>query len=877
MTRWTYYFGNGRADGRGSDKALLGGKGANLAEMTRLEIPVPPGFTISTECCAEVIANGGQWPADLWAEVEQGLAFLEQATGRRFGDTEQPLLVSVRSGAAVSMPGMMDTILNLGLNESNLAGLAGSGGDRFAADSLRRLVQMLGDVVLGIDHDLFEEQLVAIKREAGARNDTDLGVDDLRRLVQRYRALVQQQTGKPFPDDPHEQLRLAISAVFDSWNTPRAVTYRKLNGIRGLSGTAVNVQVMVFGNRGDGSATGVCFTRNPSTGENRFYGEFLPNAQGEDVVAGTRTPLPIDAIDELLPGMLDQLLAIKDRLESHYQEMQDIEFTVEDGKLYMLQTRTGKRTGAAAVRIAVEMVAEGLIDQRTALLRVEPTALDQLLHPAFDPSAERNVVGTGLPASPGAACGQVVFTAASAEEWVERGLDVILVRNETSPEDIGGMHVAKGILTARGGMTSHAAVVARGMGTCCVAGCDALVIEAGGRSARLGEAHIAEGDWISLDGSAGQVMLGRVPTVEPTLSGDFATLMEWSDAARRLKVRTNADTPEDARRAREFGAEGIGLTRTEHMFFGDDRIASVRRMILADSERVRAAALDELLPLQRADFEGIFTAMDGLPVTVRLLDPPLHEFLPSEPEIQAALARSMGWDPEHVAARVAELHEQNPMLGVRGCRLGLLHPAIYDMQVRAIFEAAGRCQQAGIDVHPEIMIPLVGHREELARLRKRIFDAEPSLRKSSGYTGPFLVGTMIEVPRAALTAGAIAEVADFFSFGTNDLTQMGMGLSRDDTGPIIARYVNTGIYHEDPFASLDKEGVGRLVELATREGRAAKPGLKVGVCGEHGGDPSSIDFFEHVGLEYVSCSPFRVPIARLAAAQAALRRTVSED
>jgi pyruvate,orthophosphate dikinase len=868
--QWTHVFGDGQADGRGSDKVLLGGKGANLAEMVRLGIPVPPGFTLSTECCAQVLTNDGDWPEDLPAEVERGLAFVEQATGRRFGDPERPLLVSVRSGAAVSMPGMMDTILNLGLSEATLPGLIGSGDARFAWDSYRRLIQMLGDVVLGIDHALFERTLREVKTEAGVSNDTDLSSADLQKLVKRYLALVEQQTGAPFPQDPREQLRLAISAVFNSWNIPRAVKYRQLNGIHGLDGTAVNVQAMVFGNRGDGSATGVCFTRNPSTGENRFYGEFLPNAQGEDVVAGIRTPLPIERIDETLPGMLDQLLAIKDRLEAHYTDMQDIEFTVEDGKLYMLQTRTGKRTGAAAVRIAVEMVSEGLIDQRGAVARVDPAALDQLLHPGFDPSAERNVVATGLPASPGAACGQVVFDAATAEEWAERDLDVILVRDETSPEDIGGMHVAKGILTARGGMTSHAAVVARGMGTCCVASCGRLSIGEGDAATKLGDAILSEGDWLSLDGSTGEVMLGRLPTVSPELSGDFGTLMGWADEVRRLRVRTNADTPEDSARARSFGAEGIGLCRTEHMFFGEDRIAAVRRMILADSERQRQAALDELLPLQRADFEGIFTAMDGLPVTVRLLDPPLHEFLPHEAPLQEALARSLGWEQAHVAARVAELHELNPMLGKRGCRLGLTYPEIYDMQAQAILEAAGNCERRGVVVKPEIMVPLVGAREELAILAKRIRDAEPALREASGFTGPLLVGTMIEVPRAALAAGDIAEVADFFSFGTNDLTQMGMGLSRDDTGPIIATYIEQGIYTVDPFASLDTEGVGRLVEIATREGRAAKPGLKVGVCGEHGGDPASVRFFDLVGLDYVSCSPFRVPVARLAAAQAAL-------
>jgi len=867
-TRWTWFFGGGQADGGAADRPLLGGKGANLAEMTRLGIPVPPGFTISTDACAEAAASG-RWPQGLQEQVRESLARLERLTERRFGDPARPLLVSVRSGAAVSMPGMMDTILNLGLTEATLPGLADGGDARFGWDSYRRLVQMLGDVVLGIPHHLFEERLDEVRRAAGAASDAQLSAADLQKLVARYKMLVREATGRPFPDDPFEQLRLSVDAVFQSWNNPRAVTYRKLHDIRGLRGTAVNVQAMVFGNRNDASATGVCFTRNPSTGENRFYGEFLQNAQGEDVVAGIRTPRPIEEIDTLLPGMLGQLLAIKDRLEQHYRDMQDVEFTVEDGRLYMLQTRTGKRTAAAAVRIAVDMVAEGQIDEDAAVRRVEPASLDQLLHPGFDPAAVRRVVAHGLPASPGAACGQVVFDAAAAEAAAAGG-PVILVRTETSPEDIGGMHVAQGILTARGGMTSHAAVVARGMGKCCVSGCGELSVARDGSRGRLGEHELKPGDWLSLDGSTGEVMLGRVPMVEPQLSGDFAKLMAWADERRRLRVRTNADTPEDARRARAFGAEGIGLCRTEHMFFAEDRIAAVRRMILADNERQRQAALDELLPAQREDFIGIFTAMDGLPVTIRLLDPPLHEFLPQEADQQEALARSLGWQPAAVADRVRQLSEQNPMLGLRGCRLGILHPDIYDMQVRAIFLAAGHCELAGLSVIPEIMIPLVGVTPELSWLRQRILEREPELRKASGFKGRVLIGTMIEVPRAALTAASIAAHADFFSFGTNDLTQMGLGLSRDDTGPVIAHYVEHGLLERDPFASIDVEGVGRLVHLATAEGRGAKPHLKVGVCGEHGGDPASIRFFDRVGLDYVSCSPFRVPIARLAAAQAAL-------
>jgi len=877
VTTWTYVFADGQADGRGDEKELLGGKGAGLAAMTRLGIPVPAGFTITTECCAAVRENGGAWPDDLQGQVESALARVEEVSGRGFGDAARPLLVSVRSGAKVSMPGMMDTVLNIGLCEETLPGLARGANERFAWDSYRRLIQMLGDVVLGVPHEHFEHLLAEVRDKAGARADHELDVGHLRELVGRYKQLVSERTGRPFPDRPWEQLRLAIDAVFSSWDNPRARKYRAIHGIRGLQGTAVNVQQMVFGNLGDGSATGVCFTRNPSTGENVFYGEFLQNAQGEDVVAGIRTPRPITEIDAILPGMLDRLLEVKDALEAHYRDMQDIEFTVEDGRLYLLQTRAGKRTGAAAVRIAVEMARDGLIERDEALCRVEPSALDQLLHPTFDPSATRNVAGRGLPASPGAASGQAVFSADDAEEWKARGHGVILVRTETSPEDIGGMHAAAGILTARGGMTSHAAVVARGSGICCVAGCGDLAVDPDGRGAQLGDAPLAEGDWLSLDGSTGEVMLGRVPTVEPELSGDFATLMEWADAARRLRVRTNADTPEDARRARSFGAEGIGLCRTEHMFFGEDRIAIVRRMILAESVAQRLAAIDELLPMQRGDFEGIFRAMDGLPVTIRLLDPPLHEFLPHEASLQEGVARSLGWEPERVRARVLELTEANPMLGVRGCRLGIQLPELYDMQVRAILEAAGRCEQAGLTVLPEIMIPLVGSARELAFLRARIDEREPALREETGFGGPLLVGTMIEVPRAALTAGAIAEHAEFFSFGTNDLTQMGMGLSRDDTGALIRLYLEANVYEDDPFQTLDADGIGRLVRIATEEGRARRPGLKVGICGEHGGDARSVHLFHEVGLDYVSCSPFRVPIARLAAAQAARGASAEPD
>ncbi len=870
MTKWTYVFAQGEAEGDGSQAELLGGKGANLAEMTRIGIPVPPGFTISTECCSAWNDGEGTWPEGLSDEVDKSLAQLEAATGKSFGDPQNPLLVSVRSGAAVSMPGMMDSILNLGLCEETLPGLAAQGREAFALDSYRRLIQMFGDVVLGVNHHLFEEILDEVKRQAGATEDAELDAGNLTTLVSRYKALIEKEAGQPFPEEPREQLRMAIDAVFGSWNNPRAETYRRLNDIRGLQGTAVNVQAMVFGNLGETSATGVCFTRNPSIGENTFYGEFLQNAQGEDVVAGIRTPQPIQEIDDILPGMLAQLLEIKQRLEDHYREMQDIEFTVENETLYMLQTRTGKRTGAAAVRIAVEMVDEGLIDKETALHRIDPESLNQLLHPLFDPSADRHVAGKGLPASPGASTGQIVFSATTAEEWVQAGKDVILVRTETSPEDIGGMHVARGILTARGGMTSHAAVVARGMGTCCIAGCADLAINDDQISARLGKATLSEGDWLSLDGSTGEVMLGKLPTIEQELGGDFGRIMEWSDEVRRLGIRTNADTPHDSERARSFGAEGIGLCRTEHMFFGEDRIAAMRRMILAENTRQREAALQELLPLQRDDFIGIFTAMDGFPVTIRLLDPPLHEFLPHEVDQQESLSRSLGWEPGTVAARVEELSELNPMLGVRGCRLGILLPEIYDMQVQAIYEAAGHCEQSGVTVLPEIMIPLVGTAGELSFFTDRIRSQEEQLKQSARLKGDVLLGTMIEVPRAALTAGEIAHHAQFFSFGTNDLTQMALGLSRDDTGPLIQDYVEKGLYDRDPFATLETGGVGRLVALATDEGRQARDGLKVGICGEHGGDPQSIKFFHRAGLDYVSCSPFRIPIARLAAAQAVL-------
>ena len=866
-----FTFINGKAEGDASMRNTLGGKGANLAEMTNLGIPVPPGFTITTEACA-YYSKHKTWPNLLEEQIKKALDQLEESFGKRLGDPEDPLLVSVRSGSAVSMPGMMDTVLNLGLSPEVTLGLAQkSGNPRFAWDSFRRFVNMFGDVVCGVDHEHFEAAMTTLKRERGAEKDTDLDADGLEELTRRYLKIFEEATGEPFPSDPMEQLRRSINAVFASWDNDRAVTYRRLNDIHGLKGTAVNIQTMVYGNYGDTSATGVCFTRDPATGENEFYGEFLPNAQGEDVVAGIRTPEPIKEIDHVIPGTYAKLIDIKHQLEQHYTDMQDIEFTVQEGELFMLQTRTGKRTAKAAVRIAVEMVAEGLISKDTAVLRVEAKALDQLLHPDFDPSAERHEIGQGLPASPGAASGRIYFHAEDAEAAAARGEAVILVRNETSPEDIGGMFASKGILTARGGMTSHAAVVARGMGTSCVAGCNMISIDDASRTMKAGRVSLKEGDWISLDGSLGKVYQGRIATVDPKLSDEFGTLMSWADERRRMKVRTNADTPHDCEVARQFGAEGIGLCRTEHMFFEGDRIVAVRQMILAEDVEERKRALDKLLPHQRGDFIGIFTAMDGLPVTIRLLDPPLHEFLPMTKESQLEMATTMNVAPEVIARKVEELHELNPMLGHRGCRLGLTHPEIYEMQVRAIVEAVAACAGKNVQVLPEIMHPLVGTRAELVQLRALTERVIAEVRKETGFEGDILIGTMIEVPRAALTADQIAEAADFFSFGTNDLTQMTYGFSRDDTGPLLLHYQKSGILEGDPFASLDVEGVGVLVQMAVERGRSTKPELKCGICGEHGGDPASIQFCESVGLNYVSCSPYRVPIARLAAAQASLR------
>jgi pyruvate,orthophosphate dikinase len=876
-----YFFGGKKAEGRAGMRELLGGKGANLAEMVRLGVPVPAGFTISTEVCAEFYRRRHRLPASVKQEVLRHLARVEQVMGGRFGDRKLPLLVSVRSGARASMPGMMDTVLNLGLNDESVEGLANATGDRrFAFDSYRRFIQMYGDVVLGVESELFEEKLVARKRARGVASDTELPEDDLAELVKVFKDIVHEETGKAFPGRPLDQLWGAVGAVFESWYTPRAQTYRRLNGIPEDWGTAVNVQAMVFGNLGEDSATGVAFTRDPATGEKRFFGEYLPQAQGEDVVAGIRTPHAIEraqrkpgeppSLQEAMPGIYRELLRTARLLERHYRDMQDLEFTVQRGRLWMLQTRGGKRTGRAAIRVAVDMVRERLIDRETAIQRVPPEQLDQLLHPTLDESAAPPPIGRGLPASPGAASGVIVFTADVAEERAQAGEAVVLVRRETSPEDIHGMHAAQGVLTALGGMTSHAAVVARGMGKCCVSGCSELEIDRSNGRAALGGAVLEEGDVITLDGSTGQIYPGSVPTRQPELGKDFQTLMTWSDRARRMKVRANADTPEDAALARRFGAQGIGLCRTEHMFFQTERILAVRRMILSDTVEERAAALEQLLPMQRSDFEQIFEAMSGLPVTVRLLDPPLHEFLPHDDAETATLARDLGQPVDGVRRKVEGLREFNPMLGHRGCRLAISYPEIYEMQARAIVEAACACAERGLRPHPEIMIPLVAESRELAELRRLVERTASAVMRSAGRKVRFSVGTMIEVPRAALTAAEIARHADFFSFGTNDLTQTALALSRDDSARFLPTYVERGILPHDPFISLDPEGVGALIRIAIDAARRARPNLKLGICGEHGGDPSSIRFFEASGLDYVSCSPFRVPIARLAAAQAVL-------
>ena len=887
MSNSVYIFGGNSSsdDPRSRDKTIVGGKGANLAEMASIGLPVPPGFTITTEECVEYLAGGSDFSDALRAEVAAALAHIEQSVGKKFGDASDPLLVSVRSGARVSMPGMMDTVLNLGLNDETVEGLAAVSGDlRFAWDSYRRFIQMYSDVVLGIDHSLFEEALEIAKEEKGFFSDTEMLADDWKALVAEYKRIVEREQGEAFPMDVTRQLWGAIAAVFDSWDSDRAKVYRRLNDIPGSWGTAVNVQAMVFGNMGDTSATGVAFTRDPSTGERAYYGEWLVNAQGEDVVAGIRTPQYLTraareiagakplSMEEAMPEAYGELARVFDLLETHYRDMQDIEFTVERGRLWMLQTRSGKRTARAALKMAVDMAGEGLIDEKTAILRVDPMALDQLLHPTLDPEAVRDVLATGLPASPGAASGKIVLDADTAEQWVGRGEKVILVRIETSPEDIHGMHAATGILTARGGMTSHAAVVARGMGRPCVSGASAISIDQVSRTLRIGDSERKEGDLITIDGATGEVMAGEVPTIEPELSGDFATLMEWADRHRRMKVRTNAETPADCRMARQFGAEGIGLCRTEHMFFDAARISAVRQMILAENEAGRRKALAQLLPEQRADFAEIFTCMEGLPCTIRLLDPPLHEFLPHGEAEFAELAQVTGYGVDHLKRRAGELHEFNPMLGHRGCRLGITYPEIYEMQARAIFEAACEVSGRGGDpVVPEIMIPLVGTRAELVILKTLVDRVAEEVFAEQGRRLDYLVGTMIELPRAALMAGDIAEEATFFSFGTNDLTQTTLGVSRDDAGRFLATYVEQGIFPRDPFVSLDIDGVGQLVRIAVERGRAARADIKLGICGEHGGDPASIAFCEEVGLDYVSASPFRVPIARLAAAQASLR------
>ncbi len=884
MTKWVYRFGGGSAEGGAKMRNLLGGKGAGLAEMSDLGLPVPPGFTITTEVCTWFYANGKSYPAELEQQVADGLAAVEKALGARFGDADNPLLVSVRSGARVSMPGMMDTVLNLGLNDRAVEGLARKSGDeRFAYDSYRRFIQMYGQVVLGIEHHHFEELLENHKLDTDQTLDTDLSAEDWKTVIDGFKDIVAQETGAPFPQEPKDQLWGAIGAVFGSWMNPRAVTYRRLHEIPADWGTAVNVQAMVFGNMGEDCATGVAFTRNPSTGANEFYGEYLVNAQGEDVVAGIRTPQhltiagkeatksALPAMEEVMPEVLGELCRVRRMLEDHYRDMQDIEFTVQRGKLWMLQTRSGKRTAQAALKIAVALVEEGVIDRDEAIRRIEPDSLDQLLHPTLDPKAKTTVLTRGLPASPGAASGKVVFSAEEAELLAARGEAVILVRIETSPEDIHGMHAAKGVLTSRGGMTSHAAVVARGMGRPCVAGAGDLHVDYAGRTMSARTTLVRAGEVITIDGSTGEVMAGEVPTIQPELSGDFATLMGWADAIRTMKVRANAETALDAGTARRFGAEGIGLSRTEHMFFEADRIGPIRRVIMADDERGRRAGLAELLPMQRQDFAEIFRIMKGLPVTIRLLDPPFHEFLPKTDAEFDEMARLTGREVAHIRQRAHALHEANPMLGHRGCRLGITYPEIYEMQATAIFEAAAVViKETGDAVAPEIMVPLIATKKEFDILKEMIDQVGKRVMEREAVKVRYLVGTMIELPRAALRAGEIAATAEFFSFGTNDLTQTVFGLSRDDAASFLGIYQRLGILEHDPFVTIDTEGVGELVRVAAERGRAARPGLKLGICGEHGGDPASVRFFQDVGLDYVSCSPYRVPIARLAAAQAAL-------
>ena len=885
--KYVYSFGGGKAEGKADMKALLGGKGANLAEMSVIGIPVPPGFTITTEVCAAYYENGKKLPEAVRPQVEAAIKLVENQLGAKLGDHADPLLVSVRSGAALSMPGMMNTILNLGLSDVSTEGLAKKTGNvRFAYDGYRRLIDMFGSVVMGVDHELFEHELHSLKQAKGVQLDTELSGDDLKALVQKYKAVYKKGTGTDFPQDPKDQLWAAIMAVFNSWEGHKAIEYRRIEKITGLKGTAVNVQAMVFGNMGENSGTGVAFTRDPNTGEDLFYGDYLINAQGEDVVAGIRTPEPISRLQDDMPKVYDQLMGIRSKLESHYKEMQDIEFTVQDGTLYMLQTRTGKRTGSSAVRIAVEMARAGLIDEKTAVQRVAPDSLNHLLLPGLDPKAKVKPVARGIAASPGAAAGVVVLSAEAAVKHAEDhpGTPIMLVRKETSPEDVAGMHLAKGILTATGGKASHAAVVARGWGKPCVVGCDTLVIDEKAGSITIGGHAVKVGEFLTIDGTTGDVMIGKVPTVDAEMGGHFADFMLMADKFRTMKVRANADAPKDATKAREFGAEGIGLCRTEHMFFEGQRIVDMRKMILADDEPGRQAALAALEPYQREDFVGLFEAMAGLPVTIRLLDPPLHEFLPHDEAGQAEVAKQLGVPIKKVADRVTQLHESNPMLGLRGCRLAIKFPEIADMQVRAIIDAAIEVKKKGKEVLPEIMIPLVGTVEELAFLKKRTIKVADECMAKAGTKVDYLIGTMIEVPRAALTADQIAEEAEFFSFGTNDLTQMTFGFSRDDIGSFVPAYVDHKILKVDPFQTLDATGVGQLVEMGVAKGRAsrkAKTGehLKVGICGEHGGDPESVAFCHKVGMDYVSCSPFRVPIARLAAAQAALAdgKTISRD
>jgi pyruvate,orthophosphate dikinase len=879
VSRLIYFFGNGHADGNAGMKSVLGGKGAGLAEMTNLGVPVPPGFTLSAELCINYIKSRS-WPPGLREEVRAAIQRVEELTGRSFGSPQRPLLVSVRSGAAVSMPGMMDTILNLGLSDEVAEALATeTGNPAFAYDAYRRFVGMYGDIVLGLKgpRSPFEKLLHTRKERLGVTRDIDLPAEEIRSMVADFKSAILDLTGQGFPDDPWEQLWGAIEAVWRSWLGERAVQYRLLHDISETLGTAVSVVAMVFGNLGEDSGTGVAFTRNPSTGERTFFGEFLINAQGEDVVSGIRTPEPIERMAERLPAAYQELVATKERLERHYRDMQDLEFTVERGKLYLLQTRTGKRTGAAGVRIAVDLVGEKVVSEEEALMRVAPDAIEQVMHPTVDPAATVDLLATGLPASPGAAAGQVVFDANDAFEWAGQGKTVILVRPETSPEDIRGMAAARGILTARGGMTSHAAVVARGMGKCCVVGAGGIEVDQESAVMRVDGRKIGQGDWITLDGSTGRVLAGQVPLVAPSMSAQFETFMGWADRYRRLGVRANADTPADARRARAFGAEGIGLCRTEHMFFEQDRIEWIRKMILSRDAAGRRSALAQLLPMQRSDFEGIFEAMDGLPVTIRLLDPPLHEFLPQAPEAVAALAKDMGVSVRRLHSIVEQLRETNPMLGHRGCRLGISHPEITEMQARAIFEAAVALAARGLDPRPEVMVPLVADVAEFRHQAQIVRRVAGDVFAKARREVPYLVGTMIELPRAALTADAIAEEAEFFSFGTNDLTQTTLGLSRDDAGKFLPFYIEHGLTPADPFQTLDRRGVGKLVKMGTQLGRSARRNLKVGICGEHGGDPVSISFFHRAGLDYVSCSPFRVPIARLSAAQAALREKGVED